>query len=560
VIGEDQAPDTLFGFESQSLATSEVLAMTGLCYTTFTYDYQPTYCYKEFPKFDNGGAVTKTVEIDPAKISVENPIVVAGTLITSTAEAKNAGIEIPKALPQLTTTYKLNPDLKWEDGTPVTSADVVQALRVYKDPTLQAAVTQPQDRLLKIDTPDPQTVVQIWAPGYLDFDYFLYLAGGANFVPAHKYKGKSIEEIRQAESNHPMSYGPYMVQEHKPNESVTLVNNPYHPKTPKIGTVIWKFVPDTNQLLAQLESGDIDYVDSYSLNLAVVPQLEDLEKAGKIKAEYVPASAWEHLDFGIKRGDDQPSFFDDVNVRHAVAYGINRQEIVDKVLYGKTTVMNTYVPADHPSFPKSGLEEYKYDPEKAKQLLDQAGWQVGADGIREKDGRKFAFTLYTTEGNETRKSTVEVVQQNLKDVGIDVKLEYVPGPAVLFKNGADGLLVGRRFDMALYAWISSQQPSHDLYKCDQIPTKENNYTGQNSPGYCNPDFDKTAKLAQTTLDDKQRAELDQVPETIFNKDLPVLPLYQRLKIGAYNPAVSGIKLNPTQQYDIWNGEELDINK
>jgi peptide/nickel transport system substrate-binding protein len=286
-----------------------------------------------------------------------------------------------------------------------------------------------------------------------------------------------------------------------------------------------------------------------------------MEAANKVVAQYVPSTTWEHIDFGINRGDNEPSFFDDVRTRQAVAYAINRQQIIDNVLFGKTTVMNTYVPSDHPSYPgDSELEPYDFDPEKAKQLLDEVGWTVGADGIREKDGRKFSMTFYTTQGNATRQATAEIIQQNLKDVGIEITLEFVPGPEVLFKEGAEGILDGRIFDMALYAWGSGVDPSHTLYRSDFIPSAENNYDGQNNPGYSNPEFDAAAKAAASELNKETRRELDKTPLLIVNKELPTFPLYQRVNVGAYNPAVTGIELDPTSDRDLFNIEMIDINK
>jgi peptide/nickel transport system substrate-binding protein len=283
--------------------------------------------------------------------------------------------------------------------------------------------------------------------------------------------------------------------------------------------------------------------------------------AGKVEVQYVPSTTWEHLDFGIVRGDGEPAFFDDVRTRHAVAYAINREEIVDTVLYGKTTVMNTYVPAEHPSYPGDDqLEPYGFDPDTARQLLDEAGWTVGADGIREKDGRRFALTLYTTQGNATRQAVAEIIQQNLRQVGIAITLEFVPGPEVLFKEGAEGILDGRRFDLAMYAWGSGVDASHTLYRSDFIPSAENNYDGQNNPGYSHPAFDAAAIAAAAELTIERRRELDREPLIIFNRDLPAFPLYQRVNVGAFNPAVSGIELDPTSDRDLYNLHELAIDR
>ncbi|HEU4327081.1 MAG TPA: peptide ABC transporter substrate-binding protein [Roseiflexaceae bacterium] len=553
VIGLNQPPDTLFALESQSSATTQVVWGTGACVANSSYDYQTTYCFDEFPTLENGGTVSETVTIDAANVSTENPIVVAGSVVTDATTVES----LPASLPQFTITYKLDPDLKWEDGTPVTAKDFVLGWSIQKEPGIQLASTYTLDRIWTVEAPDDTTLVYTMAPGYTDFNYYVVLNGP---LPSHLYEGKSLEEVRTAESTKPFSFGPYIVQENVPNESTTLVSNPYFQPQPKIGTIIYKYVTDADQLLAQLESGDVDLLGSIVLNLSVSPKLDELAAAGTLEVQYVPATVWEHFDFGVERGDGQPSFFDDVKVRQAVAHAINRTEIIDKVLYGKTVPMNVYVPAEHPAFPASGLNEYPFDQEKAKTLLTEAGWTAGADGILEKEGRKFSITLYTTEGNPTRQAVAEVAQQNLKDVGIDVKLEFVAGPSSLFLNGEEGILAGRRFDLAMYAWVSGVDPSHNLYLCEGIPTAENGYVGQNNPGWCNPEFDRVAKQALGELDKTKRMELDKQAMTIFNTDLPAFPLYQRLNIIAFNPKVENVKLDPTNNVDLYNIQDIDITE
>jgi peptide/nickel transport system substrate-binding protein len=564
VIGQTQYPDTLFGIESNASAASQVLFPTGACLTSLNYGFQPTYCFAddELATFENGRAVTETVTIDPSAVSAESPIVIDGVLVTDTTVAEAEGLTIPTELDQLKLTWNLNPELRWEDGEPVTSADVLEYRRMTLEPGLNTPDRSIIDRTVNVEATDEHTVVQTMAPGYLDFDYYYNTWGlGLGFLPAHLYSGKTLEEIRTAETNKSFSFGPYLVQENVPQEQTTLVSNPYFPEQPKIGTVIYKYLTDENQLLAQLESGEIDYAATQALTLALTPQLDDLEAAGNATVQYVPATVWEHIDFGIERLDDRESFFTDVKTRQAVAFAVNRAEIIDKVLYGKTVVMNTYVPSDHPSYPgDSELEAYNYDPEKAKTLLDEAGWVAGADGIRAKDGRAMNIQLYTTEGNTTRQAVSEIIQQNLQDVGIGVEIIFVPGTDVLFKNGADGILAGRKFDLGLYAWLTGPNPSHSLYYCEQIPTEENDYNGNNYPAYCNPEYDAAGKAAEAELNPEDKVELDKAPEVLANRDLPTLPLFQRVQIAAFNPAVTGVKIDPTSQIDLYNIQEIDINE
>jgi peptide/nickel transport system substrate-binding protein len=394
---------------------------------------------------------------------------------------------------------------------------------------------------------DDFTVEYVWEPGFEDSVYFAYFLG---FVPAHEYGDLSIAEIRDRESTAPYSYGPYMVEDYVPGDSLTLVSNPYFEPQPNIGTVVFKYVADGDQLLAQLESGEVDFAGTIGLALDQTEQLADLESQGLIEAQYVPATVWEHLDFNIQTIDGEPGPFADVRVRQAMAYAINRQQIIDEVLFGRTTTMNTYVPSDHPSYPgDDALEAYEYDPDRARELLEEAGFDTSQ-----------TLQFYTTAGNRLRQAASEIIQQNLADVGVNIELNFVDAGSVMFAGGEQGVLSGRQFDIGLYAWVSGVDPSHELYFCDGIPTRENNFQGQNYPGYCNPDFDRVGRIANAELDRERKAELDHEPEIIFNQDLPALPLYQRVNIGAYRTGVTGVQLDPTSQVDLYNIWEIDVEE
>lgn len=556
IIGMTQFPDTLFGIESQSSATTQVLAaIQPTCMTTLDYEYQAV-CFEKVPSFADGDAVTTTVTVDN---TYEGNIVINEELITDTSTLTEA-VE----LEQVQVTWKLKEGIKWEDGTPVTAGDFVFAANLYNDPGIKNASRFVLERTQKYEEVDELTFTWYGAPGYSDATYF------ANFFgpePEHVLGSMNPAEIGASEyANQPLAYGPYKIVENVPQESTTLVANENYwaasQGLPKVGNIVYKYLTSEDQVLQQLESGEIDVVGSIGLTLANAPALDELEAAGKAKGQYVPATVWEHMDFAVERGDGQPTFFDDAKVRQAVAYAINRQEIIDEVLFGKTVVMNSFLPETHWAYPAGGegLETYEYDTAKAEALLDEAGWTKGADGVREKDGRKFSVQFYTTENNQTRQSVAQIIQENLKVVGIEVNLNFVPGTAVLFANGEEGVLSARKYDLALYAWVSGPEPSTALYLCDQVPTPENNYAGQNNTGWCSPEFDEAALASTAVTDREQRIPLVVEAQKVFNAELPTFPLYQRVNLGAYNPKVTGLALNPTSQIDFWNIETWDISE
>lgn len=554
IIGMTQSPDTLFGIESQSSATTQVLsAIQPACFTTLSYEYQPV-CFTKLPSFEDGDAVTQTVSVDSA---YAGNIVIDDELITDTASLTEA-VE----LEQVVVTWTLIDGMTWEDGTAITAADFVFAAELYQDPGIKNASRFVLDRTEKYEAKDDKTLVWYAAPGYTDATYFLNTFGPE---PKHVLESQDPATIGGSDyASKPLAYGPYKIAENTPQESTKLVANETYWKKgfPLVGNVTFKYLTSEDQVLQQLESGEIDVVGSIGLTLANAPKLDELEAAGVLKGQYVPATVWEHMDFGVERNDGQPSVFADVKLRQAVAYAVNRKQIIDNVLFGKTVVMNTFLPADHWAYPPNGegLEAYEYDVEKAKALLAEAGWTAGADGILEKDGAKLTVQFFTTENNQTRASVAQLIQEDLKAVGIDVQLNFVPATDVLFKNGEEGILSGRRFDLGLYAWVSGPEPSTALYLCEQVPTADNSYGGQNNTGWCNEAYDKPALASQSETDRAKRIPLVIEAQKVFNAELPTFPLYQRVNVGAYNVKVSGLDLNPTSQVDFWNIETWDVTK
>ena len=554
IIGMNQFPDTLFGIESQSSATTQVLqAIQPACVNSLSYEYQAV-CFEKIPTLADGDAVTKTVTVDN---TYTGNIVVDGKLITDTST-----ITAPITTFQAVVTWKLIDGLTWEDGTPVKASDFVFAGNLYQDPGIKIATRNILDRTEKYEAPDDKTLIWYSAPGYIDATYFLNFFGPE---PEHVLKDAKPAEIGGSEyASKPLAYGPYKIAENTPQESTKLVaNETYWRKGfPKVGNITFKYLTSEDQILQQLESSEIDVVGQIGLTLANAPKLDELEQAGVIKPQYVPATVWEHVDFGTARADGQPSIFADVKVRQAVAYAINRQSIIDNVLFGKTVVMNSFIPQDHWAYPPNGagLEKYEYNPDKAKQMLDEAGWVEGSDGIREKDGVKMKAQFYTTENNQTRASVAQLIQEDLKAVGIDMEMQFVPGTAVLFKNGEEGILQGRRFDLALYAWISGPEPGVTLFQCEAIPDEANGFSGQNTPAWCNEEFDTFSNQALQETDRAKRIPLFIKAQEIFNAELPTFPLYQRVNVGAQSSKVTGLELNPTSTVDFWNIDEWDINK
>lgn len=535
VVGMAQEPDTLFAPISSMYVATIVgqFISKGLTERDNENVYQPRIAERT-PTLENGGAK-----------------------LTKTADGKD----------QLTVTYKVRDGVKFSNGDPVTSADFKYSwdLIVNKDNGLPVVSRVTAEKYQAVNTPDAKTVEVVYKPGELDPLYFSFCCTLTS-KKAVDAVGGPAKVKDSALTRQPVYAGPYAVKEWAPGSSITLeARDDFWLGKPKTKTIIVKIVPDTNTMLAQVRAGQVDIVTEDALGLDQTPELDKLEAETNSRAIYTPSATWEHIDFnhrdpkaaGAANAGPHP-ILGDKRVRQAIAHGVNRESITKQVLYGKTKPLHSsYFPPSWAAAADSDITVYAYDQNKAKALLEEAGWKVGADGIREKAGQKLELKLQSTSGNKMREQTTQVMANDLKAVGIKVNIELLPA-AKYFATRGEGPLSSATFDMGLYAWVGGDDPQSNLYYCDQIPTKENNYAGQNYPGYCNQDLTRIMKDANGRLQQTERKPLYIQAQKLWTADLPVLPLYQRLNQTIAPKNIKNFKPAPTNTAPSWNAFEWEL--
>ncbi len=553
-IALPQEPKSLYPLGDNSLETRHIFqALFDGPIDNRGYGYQPVILEK-LPSLDDGDAQLTEVEVT------------AGDMIVDERGGIGEFDGRKRTLPQLEVTFKLKPGLHWSDGTPLTAHDSVFGFHVASDPRSEVSARYTLDRTANYEALDDLTVRWTGLPGFLDPAYF------TNFffpLPQHLLQGMSPSEIATSEFAHrPIGWGPFKIAEWTPGDHLTVVRNERYFRAaeglPRVDTVIFKFIPDTNVLLTQVLTGQVDIAVQDGLPPDSMPLLEQAQDQGMLKLYFATGALWEHLDFNLDPVGGEPSFFDDPRVRQAVAYGTDREAMVTQVLWGKSQVWHSYVDPSHAAYPPQGvLAEYPFDPELARALLEQAGWSAkqaspgDGDGIREKDGQAFTITLYTTSGNTMRLLIAQMFQQNMRDIGIDVRLDFKPAPE-LFADGPKGVVFGRRFDVAEFAWLTGIEPPATLFTCEQIPREDNDWTGWNVSGWCNETYDELAYKAGNTLATGLRLQLFHEAQRIFTSELPVLPLFAHLRMAAALPTVVNFGLDPSASSELWNIEELDL--
>lgn len=481
-------------------------------------------------------------------------------------------------------TYKIRKGIKWHDGNPVTAADAKFAWETVVNPDFPIPDRSQELKIAAVTVVDNNTITYVYMSEKQATDAYkksvdacdkagtkleecaepyLFLKDQKGpvtdplynrigyFMPTHILSKIAVKDIEKSEyARKPVGMGAYKFKEWVPGQSLTLEANPdFFLGAPKIQTLIFKIIPDTNTILAQLQTGDIDVATEDAFQLAAAPDLDNIAKAGVIKPYYTPAMVWEHIDFNLDN-----EFLKDANVRKAIAQGVDRQAIVDKVLYGKTQVAHSWITPNHWAY-SDAVTKYAYSKDEAKKRLEAAGFTLGSAGYYEKGGKRLKLKLTTTAGNKARELTTQIIQSNLKEIGVEVELEYMPSKQ-FFATDGEGPLSARTFEMGLYAWVAGDDPGGmDIYHSSNIPTEASAYSGQNFPGYKNAKNDDLLVKANAEMDESKRKPLYAEQQKQWTEDLPSLPLYQRVNVAVAKVALKNFRPSPTNTPPTWNVQE-----
>jgi len=378
--------------------------------------------------------------------------------------------------------------------------------------------------LYKIDIQDANTFTLHFDK--LSFDY--NAINGFELIPAHldevnftdpaMYKNRTVFDTDT--TNKGLYFGPYRISQVESGGSVVLVPNPtWWGKKPAFKRIVVRVIPNTAALEANLLSGNIDMI-SGELGLTVDQALAfEKRQRGKYNIIYKPGLIYEHLDLNL----DNP-ILKDIRVRKALILGIDRAAISKQLFAGRQPVAHSSVnPLDWVY--SDDIPKYAYNPKQAAQLLDAAGWSVMRRGIRHNaKGARLTLELMTTAGNRSRELVEQVLQSQWKALGIDVRIRNEPARVFFGQT-----VTMRKFTgLIMYAWISAPEgvPRTTLHSA-HIPTKDNNFSGQNYTGFKNAGMDALLETIETELDRTKRAKQWHTLQRIYATELPVIPLYFR---------------------------------
>lgn len=409
----------------------------------------------------------------------------------------------------LTFTIKIVENAKFHDGEPLDADDVVFTYNIPLSPDYDGVRKSTFENVEKVEKIDQYTVKITLKQ--VDVQFPSVALSSYGILPEHILGDVPIAELGEHEFNtkKPIGSGPFKFSEWKDGEYVKVVaNEDYWDGRPYLDSVTYKLVPDANAILAQLQAGDIDYYAGIAQ--PDVPTVEGFADAANLRLESGLALAYTY--FALNQRDDR---FKDKSVRQAITHAIDREAIVKHVLAGLGQV------ADVPESPLSwaynpDVPKFKYDVKKAKKMLADAGWKPGADGILEKDGKKFTIEVKTNQGNKVREDIVVILQEQLKKVGIEIKPRIVEFSSLI----ADIDPGVWNFEAIVLGWSLGTDPDPSAI----FHTKEIE-KGLNFNSYSNPKIDKLMDAQLKELDKEKRKKMIGEIQKLLAEDQPYTFLY-----------------------------------
>jgi peptide/nickel transport system substrate-binding protein len=444
----------------------------------------------------------------------------------------------------LTITYHLRKGVKWSDGAPFTADDVIWTYHAIMNPANNVIGRGGWDRITSADEPDKYTVVFHLSKPYSAFVVTFFSSGGANPCILPKHLLAQYPDINHVAYNSlPVGIGPFKYKEWSRGQRVVMIPNPlYWRGRPKLNEVDFQIIPDRNTVLTALQSHSLDLwypvPGSYFIG-------QHLNVLGGYTSITQPSYYTGYLEFNTAR----PAMRD-AAVRHALESATDRRAINDKIRFGVNNIQEQPAPHTAPYW-AANIPLVPFDIAKANQILDQAGWTRGPDGVRSKNGVRLDLEFATSTGTPDTDRMIELLRTWWKQIGVNVIVKHYQSNLYFGPYQSGGILYGGKWDIATLNW--SDDPNGDfsyLYACDQFPPN-----GQNVVRWCEPTANKAMHDFFAHYDQAQRNKDVAVVEQQIYKDTPALVLDGAQDIHVFNKDLKNYRPGAVTQFD----EFMDVD-
>lgn len=541
----------------------------GFLVTTMSDDVvflNPLLAYDTASEFVNGFLYGRLFETDPF----------SGELVCHFCQQWQAA--------DRTFTFTLRNDVTWSDGQPVTADDLVYTFAALMWAAANESLDSPHldvtEKVESIAKVDESTVTITlkeanclaledlnlrWIPQHLYGPEWTYTGPISLQGPFGDADDPDFSAIAGSEMNQApiISNGPFRFDQWVPGDHITLVRNTaYFRGAPYLDGLVVRIVPDQADQVQMLRTGEIDVVEDFPARY-----LTEVELLGKLNVFKVLDDSYVYVGFQLgSPADPQPRWLEDENsgaavlnaahgehsilgdlrVRQAISYGLDRTAIVSQVAVGQGLPMSANLLPSLGWAYNGELAPYDYDPEKAAALLDEAGWVLGDNGLRQRDGRSLSLSLKTNISNDSRVQIGELVAEQLGRLGFDVEFEAMEWGSFV------GTLLGQQFDLVVISWTNlGSTPDDSLFFASEndVPGR-----GFNFVSYYSPEMDQAWRDAVTVpgCDLNQRAAIYRQIQARLHDDLPYAWLYAPLTLIGANQRLIGIDPGP---WGTWHNVE-----
>lgn len=427
-------------------------------------------------------------------------------------------------------TFKIRQGMKFHDGHDLTADDVIFSYSLPLHEDYKGPSSLPFQVINEINKVDDYTVEFVLSEPYAPF---ITITATMGVLPKHILGDVPVAELGKNPFNtkNPIGSGPFKFAEWKEGQYVKVeAFDEYYAGRPNLDSIIYKIVPDANAIIAQLQTGDITFTGISPTNISIAQKLAD---EGKLVLKSGVANAWEYIGYNLRN-----PLFQDIKVRQALTHAIDRESIVQAVLDGAGQVAHGPGSPANWAFTED-VPKFEFDPAKASQMLEEAGWKKGSDGILEKDGEKFKFTLTTTSANDIRQQIATVVQQQLAEVGIEVNIELLEWSAYLEETQPPKW----NFDAIVAGWSIGSDPDPTYF----WHSKEIEQ-GLNYGAYSNSKVDELLDMNTKVSDLEERKAVISEAEKIITEEQPYTFIYNPVSYLGHSPKLHGPEFSVANSY------------
>lgn len=430
--------------------------------------------------------------------------------------------------------FHLRKNVRWHDGVTFTARDVEFTYRKLIDPNVRTPYSGDFERVKSLEVLDDYTVKitykEPFSPGLSSWGMWI--------MPKHILEKEDLSNTRFARTA--IGTGPYKFRQWKTGEKIVLVSNhDYYEGRPYIDRYIYRIIPDQASIFLELQTQGVDQVGLTPLQYARQTDSPFFKEHYK-KYKY-PAFGYTYLAFNLK----DPRFADR-RVRTAIDYAIDKEEIIKGILLGLGRVSTGPFPPESWAYNKE-VKPLPYDPQTAKELLRQVGWQdTDGDGWLEKDGKIFQFTVMTNQGNDPRRMAAEIIQRRLKEIGVKVEIRILEWATFLTE-----FIDKRKFEAVVLGWNLSRDPdNYDIWHSSKQKQGEFNFIG-----YENNEVDRLLEEGRREFGQEKRREIYNKIHRLIFEDHPYIFLYVpdalpivHSRFKGIEPAPAGIGYNFIKWY------------